>query len=615
MNRTEIEKYLLYEYPDDHTLIAEILEELVAKEGDYTKIIEKTHEPVSVEQFIRDPYFMGGILDEIWESVVISVCEVVEGGYAEALLTGAIGCAKTTRATIIVAYHLYILSCYVDPQKKLGLMAGSEIIIAMLNKTDALARDVTYKKFRMLISKIPYFQENFMYRKDIERKMVFPNEITVIYAAATNDKLLGMDVVDAIVDEINFFAHVQKSKRSTSGGLYDQAVEVYNGLVRRVKSRFLGLDVTVRGCICLVSSRSHTGDFIDVRISEIKRDSTGDESRFSYIDNRPQWEMLPKLRSDGLVRYCGKNFLVAIGSERLNSQIIISKDDAKEREVIDIPIEYLKDFKADIDGSLRDFAGRVSRGKNAYFYDMERVWAATRSFEVEEYQQLFVEEKHNLLLGMPALNPNYTVKHPLCYRAIHVDLALNGDLCGFACGYSPYDTTQRSTTLNNEYKEERVITVVYDVLLGIHPQKGQDIEFSDVRSLIYYLRDVIKIPVKWVSFDGFQSVDSRQILRSKGFKTARISVEGTDSYQALRTAYMQKRIHTQQHQLYHDELSNLERDHKTKKIDHPANSSKDIADGVCGVYVSLASKRLSSLRSRGNSEKRRGRTRRSSRRR
>ena len=562
--------------------------------GNDASELDTTHEPVSIEQFITDPYFMGGIFETVWPAVKESIKDVINGGFNEALFTGAIGVGKTTRATIIAAYNLYVLSCYRDPQAKLGLMPRSEIVIAMLNKTETLARDVTYKKFRRLIEQIPYFSENFPFDASVEKKMLFPNDIVVIYAAATNDKLMGMDIVSGIVDEINFFARVEKSKRSALGGLYDQAMEIYNGIVRRIKSRFLGVD-GLNGCLSVVSSRSHVGDFTDRRMKEVAEELARGEENKTYIDDKPQWEMLPPLRPDGKVRFSGKTFMVAIGSERLNSAIIEHTTEAQDREILHVPIEFYSDFLKDIEGSLRDFAGRVSRSKNAYFYNMEQVWLATDPFDQQQYQTIFTVDQWELSRGMPPLNEAFKLYNPHCFRAAHIDLGLNKDGCGIAIGHSPGEMSVRIRDGDNYIIEEAPI-IHYDLLLSVIPLPGEEVEFADVRQLLYYVRDTLKIPLKWVSFDGFQSVDSRQILRRKGFKSSHVSVEGEESYQALRTAFYQERVIAQPHKLCFTEISQLEQDPDTRKIDHPPTGSKDVSDGMAGAFVSLSNKRPATLR-------------------
>ena len=40
------------------------------------------------------------------------------------------------------------------------------------------------------------------------------------------------------------------------------------------------------------------------------------------------------------------------------------------------------------------------------------------------------------------------------------------------------------------------------------PPPGGEIVYENIRKLMYMLRDKLKMPIKWVSFDQYQSTDS-----------------------------------------------------------------------------------------------------------
>jgi hypothetical protein len=103
------------------------------------------------------------------------------------------------------------------------------------------------------------------------------------------------------------------------------------------------------------------------------------------------------------------------------------------------------------------------------------------------------------------------------------------------------------------------------------------------------MRDTLKIPIRWVTYDGFQSADSRQIMRKQGFKTDYISVENRDAYAPFRTAmFFHERIACAEHERVFTELSEVsEVDPEKGKIDHPAGGSKDGADAMVGAFTML----------------------------
>jgi hypothetical protein len=68
----------------------------------------------------------------------------------------------------------------------------------------------------------------------------------------------------------------------------------------------------------------------------------------------------------------------------------------------------------------------------------------------------------------------------------------------------------------------------FDLILEVRPPRNGEIEFENIRKLVYLLREQ-GMNLKWISFDSYQSVDSRQILRQHGFANGDVScVQGDD---------------------------------------------------------------------------------------
>lgn len=101
--------------------------------------------------------------------------------------------------------------------------------------------------------------------------------------------------------------------------------------------------------------------------------------------------------------------------------------------------------------------------------------------------------------------------------------------------------------------------------------------------------------LRFVSFDGYQSADSRQILASQGFATGIVSMDRTtEPYDYLRDAIYDDRLRLPHHEKLGEELLRLEFDAKRQKVDHPAHGkfgSKDLADAVAGVVYQLSRRR------------------------
>ena len=85
-------------------------------------------------------------------------------------------------------------------------------------------------------------------------------------------------------------------------------------------------------------------------------------------------------------------------------------------------------------------------------------------------------------------------------RYIHCDLARTKDSAGLAMGY-----VERFVEMDRGDYKEKLPLVVFDLVVEIMPPPGGEIIYSNIRQLIYNLRDVVGLPIKWVSFDQYQT--------------------------------------------------------------------------------------------------------------
>ena len=124
-----------------------------------------------------------------------------------------------------------------------------------LNKM--LAKSIDYERFRAMLTRLAYFNRVFPFNKKIASEMTFPHRIVVRPLSGDVNAAIGSNIFGAILDEINFMARVEESKSAVDGGLFDQAVEMYNSIVRRRKSRFMAAGGRLPGMVCLVSSKRY----------------------------------------------------------------------------------------------------------------------------------------------------------------------------------------------------------------------------------------------------------------------------------------------------------------------------------------------------------------------
>lgn len=151
------------------------------------------------------------------------------------------------------------------------------------------------------------------------------------------------------------------------------------------------------------------------------------------------------------------------------------------------------------------------------------------------------------------------------YR-IHVDLSLKRDATGFCMGHNEGDT------------------VVIDLMLRIKAPVGGEINFGEIRAMILELK-ARGFDIASVSYDGWQSIDSRQILKENGFNCDVLSVDkDTAAYDTLKEKIYTGKLKCYRYKPFFEEMKRLELV-EGKKVNHPnvAGASKDVSDCVASV--------------------------------
>jgi hypothetical protein len=158
----------------------------------------------------------------------------------------------------------------------------------------------------------------------------------------------------------------------------------------------------------------------------------------------------------------------------------------------------------------------------------------------------------------------------------HIDLGLKKDACGIAICH----------------KQQGKIYV--DLLLRFQGTETQEVNFNDIRQTIISLRDKGML-FKKITYDGWQSIDSIQILKNYGLSVEILSVDKTaQPYETLKQLLYDNKIvlpyvdqskienPTKPEEWLLKELRTLEYI-KGIKIDHAKYSSKDVADALAGA--------------------------------
>jgi hypothetical protein len=557
------------EYADDIDAVLLFLREAADGKHALKRLMKYKVIPISPREFVESPEYMDA-KDKLYPVVMDAFIALNSGGFVESVLTGGIGSGKTTLGLYTQAYQIYLLSCLRDPHAEFGLDNSSEITIVFQSLNEKLAKAIDYERFRTMMAKAPYFKHHFPYDASLLSEMRFPNRIIVKPLTGSDTAAIGQNVIGGIIDEVDFQAVIEKSKASRDGTVYDQAAANYNAITRRRESRFMKQG-NLPGMVCLISSKNYPGGMTDRKQEEARTNPR------IFVYDRRVWEIKPD-------DFTGEWFKVFIGDESRKARMLADDDPfavSDEKLVIRVPEEFRKQFEGDLIKSIRDIAGYSTQALYPYMLNTEAVASCFGKVKSIASRPDCDFNKTRIDI-FPGRFENQTEP-----RFAHIDLSISKDSAGIAICHVP-----KFVHMNRGNFQETLPLIQFDLLLEVQPPKGGEIIFDNIRRLFYVLRDQLRLPIKWVSFDSFQSTDSQQIMHREGFMVGYQSMDtDTEAYDCLKTAFYDQRIHAPHHAKAQKEVSALEYDAKKQKIDHTPQGSKDIADAMAGAAYGITMRR------------------------
>jgi len=557
----------------------------------------KVDKIVDIEEFINSRDYMNQT-GSVRPAIMLKLNEFfASDDYIEGVLTGAIGIGKNYFTDMAMAYMLYKLSCYENPQLEFDLAPGSTIFFIAQSKTYALAKKVVFDQFAERLRLSPYFTKNFRFDPGVKSELRFPNQIVILPVGGNDTAALGMNVFGGVIDELNFMARTRDSveTRFTNEDEYDQAERLYSTIIRRMKSRFMQKG-KLPGRLMLISSRNYPGDFTSRKIEEAKVDKS------IFVMCYSQWEALPADRFEG------EKFLIEVGNELKQSRIIKEKSDAlDEDDVVEVPIEYKTEFERDIDAALRDLGGIAVSTRAPFIPYRELLQKARDSFTtISGGRQLFshgdiiLPEFYDRAGTWDELLDEEYVETVMTDKTVvlasHIDVGLSGDALGLAIGrisgYKSLPATKFFDGRSNSFVEvSDIIAPIYHVdgVLRIKSKRGEEVDLEMVRDFVLYLRS--RFFLKWCTMDSYQAPLFYQAFRKVGIRSGVMSVDTSIApYTELKLAVKEERILMPEHEVLAREIREVERDKEKDKIDHLPTGSKDCSDAVAGVVFMLRSK-------------------------
>lgn len=523
----------------------------------------------------------------------------------------SIGTGKSTVAEIILLRKLYEISCYKNINAYFGLMASATItfIYFSLNKATALATG--FSSIRAWVDNSTYFNRYFPRRKRLDSLLLFPEGVTIAYGSRATAST-GRNVLCSIMDEANFI----NSMGDNASGNIEMAVEMFTGLVNRSNSRFILQGGDNHSLNILVSSSTHNNSATE-RIIRASEDDV-----HAIVATPSQWDVKPE-------NFSKEFFYVLKGTKYMEPQIIRSTDDINsfriaeglpkskfvdnitdfetiEKEIqklpsfqqsnfLKVPIDLKRGFEMNIIRSLQDMGG-VSTGATGKLFNSPAVFDACID---ERLQHPFIQPEIVISTGdkieiKDYLRNNFRFKNIERPRFIHIDQSYRTDSTGISCVYV-------SDVMVDEETGARKPIFSTDFMLRINPPKPpRKIAIYKIRNFVVYLAQVMGLKIGKVTYDIFNSEESRQILEEMGFNVGYQSVDRNDeAYLSLVEIMYEGRLKFYDYPILRHEIFNLIHNREKRKVDHPKTvndsiyngkgenvGSKDVSDSLCGSIFS-----------------------------
>lgn len=526
------------------------------------KLLEVYEEiPVDIDTFIEDPHYLGGTLDRgraiypRWREVLREIFEDPYK-YQTVILTGSIGTGKSTIGVVVGLKMLYDLLNIKDPHKFFRISATQNNIMFIFNNlTLTKSLQGMYGTMMGHCMKSPWFLSNGHIAGDTN-KVYIPNKRVRFGVASEEYHITSTDCFAFFFDEANDVLH-------NDGNFQDSmAMKILNAANQRIRSRFRSVDrSTFFGKSIVISSKQSEMAFLE----QYTQDQLAKDPEHTFVFDEPQWNVIP-------IDLSGVMFRVAYGNKNSKSYIMSDNDStqatiAQGFKVLEVPLEYKKDFEDNLNRALTEVAG-VSVAYIDKFFSREYVSAS------------FDKTRHNpfssdvLVVGLrdkqeykeyfnPKLIPTEYQREKIY---MHIDTSKSGDRTGI---------TAVSQSRTN-FEDLHHLFTVY-----IEAPKNDQICFKKHEDFVFYLYDNLGWDIQNVSSDGFNSVQLKQNLELHGISADYISPDRTSiPYMTLQRLIYDKHMKLLEIPLLEKELVELNMNNVTMKIDHPVTGSKDGSDSL-----------------------------------
>lgn len=531
--------------------------------------------PVTIEEFVTSERFLKlPPLSEHQYSIVraasqiykretlISLYGEVEGHkrwketYNEVVLMLGKGSGKDHCSVIAVCYIVYLLLCLKNPSGYYGMPDDEPIDLINVAINADQARTVFFNRFKTRIENCPWFNEGVNGRRYTAGNNVidFEKNVHAYSGHSQREAFEGKNLLVAILDEISAFA----LESNTGNDQADTADATYNMYADSVTSRFAKF-----GKVVLLSFPRFYGDYIMQRYGpEFNDEENG------MIGAVAEKEVILrthtfKINEDLPDGYEGNEFTIEWEEDHItryafDNVFALRRPSWEVNPTKDIN-DYKKAFLTNKANALGKFACMPSDSTDDTFFKNKEA----------------IETSFSAMNGVDnngVFNVNFRPKAGVQYY-IHVDLSKVHDRCAVSLAH-----VEKWITHADDKYHDLLPVVKIDAVRWWKPSKTQPMDYREVTN---YIMDLKKrgFDIRLVTFDRWQSHDTRNYLEARGMKTDNLSV-ANQHYDDFLTVMYDDRLVGPRIQELVDELRQLR--YIKDKVDHPRTGFKDLSDAVCG---------------------------------
>lgn len=521
--------------------------------------------PPTIEEFIKDPYYLGDIYGDsifpIWmERLKVLYPDPIRTPYTFVSVGGAIGTGKSRFSTIVSLYDYCKFSMLSNPYKFLGIDPTTTFTMRYFNVNLPKAQETFLDPINIAFRKSPYFQE-------LHKKLGGTAHGIRFKSASRPGHALSECIVSCVISEVNFFKK-------------GMAMQIIDSVISRLESRMqLGFGFIPH--VILDSS-----------------DTTEDSAVCDFIKSSPyaneliQWTtMIWEAKAHMGIYFNKGSFRVYAGDSEIAPFIIDDKigfDESKldPDRIVVCPNEVRSSFETNIELALQEKCGISLKSTDRFILDKDTVKSRFNLPHVTD-DVIIVDfyDKESIMSVVQQILDVLPIERKIYVR---VDMGVSHDHCGFAIVY--FDGMKRLSDDSDKYYPTFKVPVAF----GISRIPGQETPINKIRDFIIELGDVREIAA--VSTDQYQSTQLRQELNQHGIYAHMISVDRNDNaYVTWKNLLMQDRCNVCMNRKAMIELLDLKR--FGRRIDHTADgiNSKDQADSIAGaVYDAYCNVKVAS---------------------